>query len=624
MKTLLNIIVFICLTTPGFGAVIPASTSSRLLYASQVGAKLNSNVYTGGGSDDSKPLQYGLDLATNYLAYEFVVDGPALISTNLVIRSNTKLRFVSGGGLFMANNSGCWPLGNQQNTNYATTNIVIEGGFINCNGNAQSEYYNSGHQFSGDPGVWGLWLGGVDGAIVRDVTLMSAKAYNYLVTDSRHVFMQNIRVLYTNNCAVTNTFYGNDGLHLMCNVEDFRCDGLYVYQANDDAIALNCNETDYTLPVSDPRWTTNSGSISNVVIQNVFIDHCKNIGRLVTFFGHTNAYIYNLRILNYHGQASTSGLLCQNEQGGSAYQARDWIIDGLDVEVGSSFDGSGYPILKMDGMFIDQLTLNNIRLIDRVSVGIGLTAYISLSSACTNVAMNNVFIEGNANSAGVGDAAVSIIAAATETNAPLLSVNNMTVLKLAAAFDTVNGVSQTSPRGIVKVSNLQMSPGTVANSGGFTNFTLTGVQAPMNYTVNSNLTVGGTITGNLIGTLTNNTTGTAATPTLLQTNFLSGIYYTNLSGRFQKVSQTYILTQAAVNGTVGVNLVTGANGAAVGTFVTNCAGGQKTLSTSLATTNVVVLAVGVPNNTIFFFTNQLVGSGNASAPQAGTGQQITY
>jgi hypothetical protein len=586
MRTLLCAIVAL-ITISSFGATIPASTSSHAIYASQVGAKLNSNVTSGGGTDDSAALQYGLDISTNYTAYQFIIDGPALISTNLVIRSNTKLTFLPGAGLFMKSHANCWPLGNFPNTNYSTTNIVIEGGFINCNGNAQAEYITNGFKMNGAPQVCGMWLAGVDGATVRGTTLMSAKCYNFLISDSRHVFLNNVSVLYTNNVASgTNSLFGNDSVHLQCNVTDFRLDGLYVNGAGDDVVDINTDETDFTLPFNDPRWTINSGSVSNVLFENIITDNCKNFCRLTCQGGFTNAHIYNFTLRHYRGGIATLGLraLAENATPTQTIAGANWLFDDIAIDATGSFDGFGLPMFDFSGTSCDQVTLSNIRLTDRLGAGIGSTGLIQLRPTITNVVMSNVYIEGSANNIAAGDCAIAL--PPNTTNTSYLSVNNLTVFSFPTIFDTLNGSGQGVPSlGFWKVSNIQYDKSvSIMNGGGFTNM----------------------MNGN--------------EPKFISTNWVSGKLYTNVSGALQYVQCPVSVTTAAINGSARVEFVVG-----TGTtpLFTNAVFGSQTTGSSLAVTNLGTLTGYVLPSQMFYFSNSLVGAGDA-ARTLPNGQQVTY
>jgi hypothetical protein len=542
-----------------------------------MGAKLDSNVYSGGGTDDSAALQAGLNLSVNYKAYEFVVDGPALISTNLVINSNTKLRFTTGGGLFMAPHANCWLIGNQQNTNYSSTNIVVEGGVLNGNGNSQNEYITNGFRLNGAPGVWGVWFAGVDGLILRDVKTISAKTYSFLFNDSRNILIQNCWAQFTNNVASTNTLYGNDGLHFMCNISNVRVDGFRHTLGQDDTIALMTDETDFTLPFNDPRWTTNSGTITNIVIENVFIESGKNLGKMQTY-GSTNAAVYDLTMRNFHGSVTHQGFLTFPLSG--AIPMNNIVIENWNFTVSGNLDPFGSPILKLDGLIGDNLFLNNVRLVDNNGGGIGNTGFISLPSSVTNVALANIFCTGSANSVSSADSAVSISQSPPFQNK--VSIVNLSAKSLGSAVqgDAATGIAP----GAFKVSGVQIPDGGTLYIGSFTNI----------------------MNGN--------------EPKLISTNWISGKLYTNVSGALQYVQCPVSVTTAAINGSARVEFVVG-----TGTtpLFTNAIFGGQTTGSSLAVTNLGTLTGYVLPSQMFYFSNSLVGAGDA-ARTLPNGQQVTY
>src|SRR5690348_6328776 len=71
---------------------------------SVVGAKLDSNLDNGGGTDDTAVLQHVLDRGKLGGAVHLILDGPALVS-GLVVYSNTTIECIAGGGLYLKDNS---------------------------------------------------------------------------------------------------------------------------------------------------------------------------------------------------------------------------------------------------------------------------------------------------------------------------------------------------------------------------------------------------------------------------------------------------------------------------------------------------------------------------------------
>ena len=77
---------------------------TKILRASEIGAKLDSNVAYGGGTDDTAVLQKALDEAKSG-GVHLILDGAALV-TGLVVHSNTTIECPNKDcGLFLADNA---------------------------------------------------------------------------------------------------------------------------------------------------------------------------------------------------------------------------------------------------------------------------------------------------------------------------------------------------------------------------------------------------------------------------------------------------------------------------------------------------------------------------------------
>ena len=73
-----------------------------ILYASETGARLNANVHTGGGDDDTEILQAALDKALEWGHLHLILDGAARVR-GLKIHSNTIIECPDADcGLFMS------------------------------------------------------------------------------------------------------------------------------------------------------------------------------------------------------------------------------------------------------------------------------------------------------------------------------------------------------------------------------------------------------------------------------------------------------------------------------------------------------------------------------------------
>jgi hypothetical protein len=67
------------------------SQDSRIIVASEAGAKLDSDVTKGGGTDDTALIQGILDRVPELGSLKFIVDGPILV-TGLKVHSNRTRR----------------------------------------------------------------------------------------------------------------------------------------------------------------------------------------------------------------------------------------------------------------------------------------------------------------------------------------------------------------------------------------------------------------------------------------------------------------------------------------------------------------------------------------------------
>ncbi len=83
----------------------PSSAGPRIVIASEAGAKRDSDLLKGGGSEDTALIQSILDRAPKLGALKLVVDGPILVS-GLRVHSNTTLECLNRGcGFYLGDNS---------------------------------------------------------------------------------------------------------------------------------------------------------------------------------------------------------------------------------------------------------------------------------------------------------------------------------------------------------------------------------------------------------------------------------------------------------------------------------------------------------------------------------------
>lgn len=233
----------------------------RMVYASQVGAKLDSNVLTGGGTDDTAALQAVLDIAKDgNEGVCLIMDGAAMV-TGLKIYSNTTIRCLDDTcGFFMAPHS-VGPLIQNGNRVFKGDGvdcyITLQGGTYNQNCSAQQRMivfddlttgfstYGDEEGKSHDLTVAFLFVG-VQHLKILGVTIRDQCVYAAFLRNWKHVLCENVLIDLPGKVHGTN----QDGLH-------FHGPGQYLTLRNirgsssDDFIALGPDEEDRSASISD-------------------------------------------------------------------------------------------------------------------------------------------------------------------------------------------------------------------------------------------------------------------------------------------------------------------------------------------------------------------------------------
>jgi hypothetical protein len=127
------LLAFLPPATGNAASVSPHSSAEpRVVIASEAGAKLDSDVLRGGGSDDTALIQSILDRAPKLGALKWVVDGPILVS-GIRVYSNTTLECLNRGcGFYIADNSNRPLISNAspQAEGRADSNLSFVGGTV--------------------------------------------------------------------------------------------------------------------------------------------------------------------------------------------------------------------------------------------------------------------------------------------------------------------------------------------------------------------------------------------------------------------------------------------------------------------------------------------------------------
>ncbi len=252
---------------------------TKVIYASQTDAKLDSNVLTGGGTDDTLILQKVLDLALEHGGIHLIMDGAALI-TGLVVHSNTTIECLSKEcGFYLADSSNC-PLitnANPSAQNIINHNIRLLGGTYNHNCLHQAHHLPEDVHYShADVLVVAISFFGIENLLIRDVTLRNQRTFAFLITNWQKVTMENIFL------ELPDYIHGGnqDGIHV-------QGPGRFLILKNiqgrtgDDFIAINADEEiNGGKTFSHPFATV--GPISDVVVDTVMVDDAAQILRILS------------------------------------------------------------------------------------------------------------------------------------------------------------------------------------------------------------------------------------------------------------------------------------------------------------------------------------------------------
>ncbi|MCL1968090.1 MAG: glycosyl hydrolase family 28 protein [Bacteroidetes bacterium] len=252
-KNIVSILFFSFLTT----FIIPLAYSNILndnagmtVYASQNGARLNSNVYLGGGDDDTEALQAILDRAPALGRLHLVLDGAARISKTLRVHSNTTIECPNKScGLFLSDSSNCNVLNNADLDMEVirNQNITLIGGVYNNNKSGQVHHRDEStnlHIVSNL--VMGMWFCGVENLLLRDVTIANQSSWAILVANWKYVTMENIHI----DRRERVDHHNQDGLHFWGPGRFLTLRNIYG-NVGDDFIALAPDENDMKSSIED-------------------------------------------------------------------------------------------------------------------------------------------------------------------------------------------------------------------------------------------------------------------------------------------------------------------------------------------------------------------------------------
>jgi hypothetical protein len=260
------------------------SADARVVIASEAGAKLDSDVSTGGGTDDTALLQGILDRAPKLGSLKLIVDGPILV-TGLKVHSNTTIECLNRAcGFYLADTSNRALIANAtpQPEGRADHNLSFLGGTYNGNAEHQ-EHTTKEHGWT-----TAFALHGVEQVLFRDVSITNSRTFAVYLTNWRRVVFENIYINLDHIPKSSN----QDGIHVQGPGEFLSIRNLQG-RAWDDMIALNIDDLlgDWDSdgkfardPASIRRFGSGAGigPVSDVDIDGVQADDCAQVIRVLS------------------------------------------------------------------------------------------------------------------------------------------------------------------------------------------------------------------------------------------------------------------------------------------------------------------------------------------------------
>jgi len=259
------------------------SADARIFVASEAGAKLDSDVTKGGGTDDTALIQSILDRAPKLGSLKLVVDGAILVK-GLKVHSNTTIECLNRGcGFYLANNANVPLIANAtpQPEGRADRNLSFLGGTYNGNAGQQDK------KFHPDFGWLGAFaLHGVEQVLMRDVSITNSRTFFVYLTNWRRVVFENIYLNLDDSLKPSN----QDGIHVQGPGEFLSIRNLQG-KAFDDMLALNIddlqgdwNSEGRFVRAAKSNFGTYAGigPVSDVDVDGVVADDCAQVIRILS------------------------------------------------------------------------------------------------------------------------------------------------------------------------------------------------------------------------------------------------------------------------------------------------------------------------------------------------------
>ena len=317
-------------------------------------ARLDSNVYYGGGTDDTNALQAVLDEASEECGIHLILDGAALIR-GLKVHSNTTVECLTRDcGFFLMPHCSCPMIrcGDLHKPEFQVQNITLLGGTYNqdCRNQdyatADFDTYEPGpfpyeSVVYNDHGPYVLDLYGVRHLRIDGVTIRNFKAYAVCIDRFENVTIENTW-LELDDPGIPN----QDGFH-------FFGPGRFLTIRN---VGGKCSD-DFMNIGSDERDRVSS--ITDVLIDGVFLDHATQGIRLLARYGGS---VERVTVRNVSGIYRNFGFyICPWYMDHHSGKIADLLFENINLTAEEyDYDYRDRMLFCVAGI-VENLTIQNVR-----------------------------------------------------------------------------------------------------------------------------------------------------------------------------------------------------------------------------------------------------------------------
>lgn len=350
---------------------------------------------------------------------------PYIISSELVIGSNTVLEVDPSTTIKLADGSNCVMIWNknkssQTNLTRQDKNIKIIGGIWDGNRiNQTQKWYGA---INTSTLITGFWFSGVENLEFRPSKIVDSRTYGVMFCNVKNVLVDNINV----EVGDVNNPDNGDAIHVLGPSENIIIQNSAL-KSEDHVIALNADDVQH-------GEYTSLGDITNVTIQNITINN-QDGGQGMMLLSGNNA-LKDIRIENIKGEAAYLVGIHTFDFGAGNFD--NITIDGTIIKKSGT---ENYPYINMYGN-MGTVNLKNIdipqsslvgvpnRILIKNTIGTPVTSIEELN--IENLKMSGISISG-ANTFNVIDMGVGVTVKKLKING-VTSKNNttpVTVLKIA-------------------------------------------------------------------------------------------------------------------------------------------------------------------------------------------------